>query len=463
MHRIARKTFLTISSLAVIAWAASCSGSGGSSGESRSGMPSTLLIDTGTTNGESMRGTLEVVTLETGSGAMTPNLLTEPRTVTLSDPTGRVVGVPLAAIPTGSFIAVHLLFAADSLRARRSNGTEVAVAQSRRDLKIWFEDLAWSGSSWLMLRHRSDSSLQEDTSGKLRWLPSMSARPASTLPLRDCEVEIAQLDDSTQRALGFLIRTAEMPVTLSFDPDCKLLRDASLYSKDDFWQGLGVGSRLHCDGVLDDRGGLRISSADDRGKRSSTRSENEVLARILSIDAAGRSLRAQVLQLRYGTSSLPRSPMPVVDVLAGNARIHRSGLRHVPLDFSALRANQLVEIEWYGSAYTPIVAHEIEIEDEVGGHVGPEIEGAIASVDTDAASLTVIPRKDDPLVVGGRAVSSALIRVTPSTSIVRKTDDGRVAIELAAITTSDRVWVRGRVVAQGVVEASWIRVRDDSR
>jgi hypothetical protein len=70
-----------------------------------------------------------------------------------------------------------------------------------------------------------------------------------------------------------------------------------------------------------------------------------------------------------------------------------------------------------------------------------------------------VPRRDDPLLVGGRPVNAATVRLTSSTRILRREPSGEVAIDLSQVTTLDRVWIVGRLLDATVVEASLVRVR----
>src|SRR5262249_23913547 len=48
----------------------------------------------------------------------------------------------------------------------------------------------------------------------------------------------------------------------------------------------------------------------------------------------------------------------------------------------------------------------------------PESEGSVAGVDVDHGTIRVVPRRDDPLLVGGTSVAEVLVVVAPSTRLV---------------------------------------------
>ena len=87
----------------------------------------------------------------------------------------------------------------------------------------------------------------------------------------------------------------------------------------------------------------------------------------------------------------------------------------------------------------------------------------MVAVDLPTSALTIGPRGDDPLLVGGRSVPSALVVVDATTVLYRDGDSGNQTIGLADVRTTDRIWVRGTVRSDGTVDARTVRVRDDRR
>jgi hypothetical protein len=100
----------------------------------------------------------------------------------------------------------------------------------------------------------------------------------------------------------------------------------------------------------------------------------------------------------------------------------------------------------------------------LGAPIGPESEGLVGSVDLLNRTITVVPRHDDPLIVGGQSVASAVVTLQDHTILFRKARSGgvRTVIQLAEVVpASDRICIRGVPTAPGSLTADWIRVRQD--
>jgi hypothetical protein len=109
-----------------------------------------------------------------------------------------------------------------------------------------------------------------------------------------------------------------------------------------------------------------------------------------------------------------------------------------------------------------VIAREIELESRDGAPQFPETEGMVSAVDIAAGTITIVPRHNDPLVVGGQQVTSATAHLASSALLFRKarSGGGRQQISLPGIVIGqDRIWVRGAVTGPGQIEAEWVRVR----
>jgi hypothetical protein len=443
---------------------AACSG-GGSSPSSSGGQNGEVLlvVDTAVGITDSLDGRLSVVALERPDGSFTGNLLAAESAVTLADPLGSGSLLALRGVPEGDYVAMRLLFAAGSLSSRDGNGRQHACELERHDLRVGFEDSFRRGrgtDDWLELRHRRSPEIRRGGSSDL-WLPLLGLRRGSYHHCHELQVTIA-LADLASRTITGTLRTGSgtTAVTLRIQAGALLTErsERRLLSDVEFFARATPGRVVYVRGALQTGGTLLVTSAELR-HANEHRGENEVLARIDAL-LPGNQFTAQVLAVRRG--ALAGLQLPKFTVDAAGARIQHSHGSHQSLPFSALQVGMLVEIEWDGPAdLRPVPAREVEIEDHDGGSSQhPESEGAVAEVLPAQNVLVAVPRRDDPLIVGGRAVSSARVRIGAGTYLFRD-DDGRTPITLAQVRAGERVWFRGAVQQDGDVLATWVRVRSE--
>jgi hypothetical protein len=90
----------------------------------------------------------------------------------------------------------------------------------------------------------------------------------------------------------------------------------------------------------------------------------------------------------------------------------------------------------------------------------PDSEGSIASVDLGAGTIRVVPRKDDPLLIAGRAVREAVLRAGPGTRFVFA-GNASGSFGLADLRPSWRIWFKGSLGTRGMFDAVWVRARPE--
>ncbi|MCB9881575.1 MAG: hypothetical protein H6832_11005 [Planctomycetes bacterium] len=448
----------------LVAALGACSGGGSSSSVSAGPRSIQVLIDTSTGSQDLVEARVDIATLESASGAFTENLLDAPQTLAWSHPLASPSGLDLKNVPPGGYVALHLVVGQASVRVRHGNGQSESVLVPSFAFRIPFEEALVAPGFWLHVRHRVPLALTRDSAGQAMWQPDLVARRGELQPVT--EVSATARGSGSGTMLASLDNAGGMLVMLGFDDSSKLSSDTQSGSltRDRFLELHGRSGELEVSGDMRRDGSILVHSAHGRDSASSG-TESKVYGKITSVDATTKSFRVQVQWIERGAAGLQRDPLPELNVLTGSARIHRSSDKLTNLDFAALGTGQIVEVEWKGSQNGPdIMAHEIEIEDSSsGGSIGPEIEGKIGRVNVTKSEFVVVPRNNDPLWVGGKQVASAEVVVSSATRLVRKTDSGLVSIGLNDITTTDRVWILGRVVSDTRVEASLVRVRDDSR
>ena len=446
---------------ALLTLLASCGGGGSAAGAGGGGslQNARLVLDSRVTSGEVVVGVASAIAVEGPGGTLSANVLQTPIRIELATPASQVQSIELRGVPAGPQVAVRLAFAPGSLYLRSANGTRVPIADG--EVRIPFVaplDLRSARQVWI--RHNGSGATRRDGNGATRFAASWSAGTEATIALIDASVEVASLNGS--EVTVFVDAQRQVAGKLSYGPSSSLWRDGQKMDGAQFVQGLGAGHHLVLRGWLDDSGRIELSSCDDKGRRRDN--ESKIFGRVTAHDTASKLLSVRVFQIRYGATNWPRDPLPLAKVDYSTAKLRDSSDRRQPVDPSAFRVGTWLEVEWHGEqAPSNVRAHEVELEHGKDAGLGPEIEGAVQSVDASAGRIVVVPRKDDPLVVGGKRVSRAVVVVGANTRIVRRRDNGPIEIRLASVTSADRIWIFGRVLANGEVDASYVRVRNDTR
>lgn len=456
-------TFLLLPFLLLVA----CGGGGGGTGNA-SGTPSPsplgsvhVVLDTATGSDALVQFQVAAAFLERGDGSSTGNLLPAAAMVTFADPTGEASGLVLRAAPTGDYANLHLVLAPGSGMLLRSDGSSAAVAGPADLVVPIFDGLQHDANrrSWLEVAHLG----APPAAGS--WQPRLQARAdggARTL----AALRVAASSPTAVTALW--TPAADGPLAVEFAANCRFLDDdgATLGGAAAFVAGLGSTDDLTVQGRLFRDG----TFACDQVQRQNRNDQPRLLGRITAIDPANQTFWLDVFaEVRRGERRLLATSRPTA-VQAATARIHRHGER-LPAAFGDLAVGQVAKVEWRSSSTLPnnlqqVVAVEIEFAGPgQWAPLQPEWEGRVLAVDAQAGTITVVPRGNDPIVVQGQSVAQATVEVDATTYLERRQRQGgaRTRIELGAIVAgSDRIWWRGSVGNAGAIEATWVRVRDDT-
>jgi len=420
---------------------------------------SALVVQPSPSTDFTVEARIEVIALERPDGSFSSNLLPAGGTAVLMSPRTGQNGLALTGLPPGVYVAARLALGEDGVVAIDANGQRQAVTLPSRELRATFEAPATvAGQRWLLLEPNPPAPLARG-SGGLEWAPVLRARIEGEQAVEGVVTVVAvhaqeHAFDAVADDLGGLRIRVQVP------PGCDLGDSGGSRSRDEFFAGLGADDRVAVCAVLTDLATMVLSCGHRHDRRSGVR--HHAFGTIVELDPAQQAFVMQVREVDAGASISRVFPRPRLRVLAGSARIHRSGYRNIHLDFGALATGMQVEVEWHGEiAQDTVTAHEVEIEDEPGHR--HEIEGAIGEVRVAENLLVVVPRGDDPLVVGGRSVPSAEVVILPHTVLFGPDNANRHTLTLGDLRPGQRVWVFGRVVGEQRVEALSVRVRNDGR
>jgi hypothetical protein len=443
-----------------------CGGGGGAGVTPAAGSASTVqvVVDTATGGDCLVQFQVAAAQLASADGTRTGNLLREPQLVTWSDPSGEVSGLQLLGVPRGEYAALHLLLVPGSGAALAADGGVRPLGYAGTELTVPIADglqHADPGSSWIVLGHNAAPDVIVEAGG-LRWVPEFAGRtddgPVELAGLRPLVVQNGGVTASMPAAGDALLR-------IEFAPDCTFGDDQSnsYGGRGDFLAGLSQADELRVRGELGrDRRCLVRHARRGRGSDGP-----RLLGRILELRPAATSFVMRVqAEVRRGERRLLATPVEVV-VRCAQARLQRPDSR-VRLAFEDLAVGQLAKVKWTSrtveNGVTIVVAREVEVTSGPGEPMQPEWQGRVQSVDVAAGRIVVVPRNDDPIVIGGVSVPEVVVLVDGDTVLQRRERQGpgRFAIELGDIVAGeDRIWFRGRVTGPATVDAVWVRVRQE--
>lgn len=447
---------------------AACGGGGGGSGTPPAQQGLTVLIDTAAGPGADLNAIVVGMALERPDGSLTGNLIPAAGSeLRFADPQGLASGMRLDAVPEGDYVALHVAFLPESGRRRRDDGSLETIAFERQEHRFAFEDrLAHRRGSddWLYVRHERELQLVTGAGGARSWRPAFAGRRGTLLGVHEGRFEVLRVHAATATIEGRLWAFGRaLPFTIQVEPLTEYRRKLGAtkerLSKEAFFAAVQPGAFLEVEGRIE--GNAIVARELEVRAGSLSGPSHHVYGRVVAVDPPNQTVSVQVLSVREGAQSLPGGAFPVLVVDAAGAEIGRSrtGER---LGFAALVVGAFVEVEWEG-AWTsgPVRAREIHLEDSLsGGGAHPEIEGQVGSVDVPGGKLVMVPRRDNPLIVAGRIVTSAEVRVNSGTLVYRDESGAqRVTIPLDQVRAGERAWVVGTVDASGIVTARWVRVR----
>lgn len=458
-----RRSLTTLLSLPLLLWLPSCgSGGGGSSTTTpTTAPPGSVQVVLDTTAGTEivLQGQVVAASLRATDGSLTPNLLASPQVVTFADPAGQPGSLTLRGAPEGSYGKLHLMLAAGSAQALLADGTTVPVDVASVDLEVAFgEPAAHSRDrvTWLRVQH-ADALALTMGAGRAAWTPHFQGGRADGTELGATLQVMAVRNGGATCLLG----DGALHVSFGAGADLRDSDDNPIGDVATFLAGCRAGDDLQIDGTLDDSGGLRCHRARHRGGNR----EPRLIGRILELLPREQSFRMLVLAeaRRGGERNWLPTPQRML-VRAENAHIRFSHTWRV-LTFADLQVDDLVKVEWTRRSEGVLVAREIEVTHRGGQPILPEFQGAVAEVNLTERTLVLVPRRDDPILVGGQSVDRLLVRIGERTELIRqeRRGGGRSVIRLEDIVVGqDRAWVRGELVERRTVAASRVRVRDDS-
>lgn len=439
--------------------AASCGGSGGANGTTAPAPGSVLVtVDTATGSDALVQFQVDGAVLVYADGSTTPNLLRNPHMVRLADPTGAPDGLVLGDAPSGDYTELRLFVVPDSGSALQPSGT-ILPARTVVDLVVPITDGLQHTSlatSWLVIGHNGQAPAVGSTAD---WLPQMTARAdGASIALDD--LDVAFVDHPAVVTRSGLHQDAALRIT--FADDCVFTGsdDGAHTDPNRFLDNLGD-DQLRIKGDLRRDGRCVAREAHRSGRNDNPR----LIGRILALEAATASFVMSV-QAQNPRGGWVLDPAPErVRIDASRARLHRPN--HQPIQFSALQLNHLVKVKWISRSQPAgelprLVASEVEVVASPAA-MQPEWQGRVHAVDTVARTITVRPRNDDPIVVGGVSLSQVTLQVDDGTHIERRArhGNGRSNIQLGDIVPdADRIWWRGTVTGPTTIDATWVRVRE---
>ena len=453
------RTTLLLPSLVSAALFAGCSGGGGSSTPGTTTTGSVLVVvDTATGSDQLASVQIEGAVLERADGTTTGNLLANPHLVRLADPTGTPDGLVLRDAPTGDYRALRLFLVPQSGSVVPPNGSALPLLASV-GLTVPIDDVLRhtnAADSWLVIGH---DGAPPPATGGANWTPQMSARTGGApVAFEDLAVAFVAAPELTAQAAAL----GSAPLRMTFAAGCEFADDSgSLGDAGRFLDGIGD-DRLHMRGELRRDGRVLCTHAHRSGRNDNPR----LIGRITGLEPLTQSLVVD-LQAQNPRGGPLLDPLPAtIRVVATNARLRNPNDQ--PIAFASLQLQNLVKVKWTSRSEPAgelprFVASEIEV---AGGPAAMQIEweGEVAAVDVAQQTITVVPRNDDPIVVGGVSVPQVTLQLDANTLLQRKAAGGgdRWTIGLGEVVPGgDRIWWRGSVTGADTFDVHWVRVRTD--
>lgn len=438
-----------------------CSSGHGRSPEVGAGDRAALLVQPTPDSDFTVETRFEVLALERPDGTFTGNLLRSAWPLVAISPVPTTSGVALTDLPRGTYVAARILLAEDATVAIGGAGARTRVDVSARDLRAPFAvPTVVAGQSWLLFEPTETAALVRG-SANLTWSPSWQTRVDGEQVVDDLVVTVTAVNASERTFDAVADDLGGLRVRVDVPERCELGDPTGPRSPDTFLRDLQPADPVAVCGILTDRGTL-VLSCGDRLRRDGEGDRHRAYGCILEVDVPSAVFVMQVREVDSRSAIARVDPRPRLRVLTGNARVHRRGYRNIHLDVAALAPRMCVRVSWRGDVVQgTVAADEVQIEDEPG--LRHEIEGSIGEVRVANKLFVVVPRRNDPLVVGGRRVDSAEVIILPHTVLFGPDNANRHRLTLDRLEPGQRVWIHGRVVGDRRVEALAVRVRNDGR
>ncbi|MFO1052694.1 MAG: hypothetical protein U1F36_10815 [Planctomycetota bacterium] len=448
--------------LACVAILSGCGGGGGSSSTSGgSGLSTTLFVDGAAGLDADISGRLAQVGLESVGGGVTQNLIASEQTCALAQVDGSGTLIQLRGIPRGAYAALLLRFVDGSLEAQLADGRRLPLEARAAQMRVVFTT-PWlvDGSAAPIALRRTAPATMTTLSGTVVVDGPVDIAPIDVIPIRFGHLRVTAVDRTAQTAQGLLVSMDLRPVHLSFTNDALLLRDPSSteLSIADFVDGLAVGATLVVDGLLDVDDNLVANAALDLGvfEPHGRGQKGELRGRIVEILLGREAFRLAITRVEKGEGLLP-SPVPqelVVDASSARVKwIPRRGRELRQLDFAALQAGMIVEIEWHGAVAAELPADKVDIRAQ-GTCYERQFEGEVGAVSLAPPRVTLhLPA---PIVIDGRQLQDLELQIGEDVPIVRSNGTSLRAVRLADVQVGETARVLADPRGRGMLRASLV-------
>lgn len=416
-----------------------------------------VVLDTA--NGSDVLLTVEVtaVSLEDRLGQATPNLLAQPTTVTLTDPSGEADGLRLDDVPAGDYTKLHLLVTSGTGRGLFADGT-VRNVFVPFDLVVPLTEPLRQGASpsWLLVAHDRTNPLIADL-GSWIWNGELRGRADGA--------DVGLVDLVPVVVVASQLRVA-MPAAgdgrleVAFAGDCAFGDDqGNVYgTPSEFLAGLSSAFDLQLRGSLSRDGRLQVRQA----RRGRANEGPRLIGRITDLIPGSRTFALRVqAESRRGRRRLLANTTEVL-VRTAQARIQRPN--GTSLSFADLQIGELAKVEWTSVTSVPgerdvYTARQIDVTRTPAALV-PEWLGAVQLADAATRILVMVPLPGELFTVLGGPQNLLLLVVTDDTVIERRTSSGLVPVDFGDIVPGlDQVVFRGEAASPSTVIARSLRVQ----
>lgn len=437
-------------------------GNGGDAAVGGVGTGSDVHVVLDTANGSDVLLTVEVtaVSLEDRIGQATPNLLAQPTTLTLTDPSGEAEGLRLDGVPAGDYTKLHLLVTSGSGRGLFADGT-VRDVFVPFDLVVPLTESLRHGASpsWLLVAHDKANPLQADL-GSWLWGGALRGRADGA------EVGLVDL---VPVVVGSSQLRVAMPAAgdgrleIAFENGCTFGDDqGNVYgAPSEFLAGLSSAFDLELRGALARNGRLQVRQA----RRGRGNDGPRLIGRIVDLIPASRTfvLRVQA-ENRRGRRRLLANGTEVL-VRTAQARIQRPN--GTALSFADLQNGELAKVEWTSLAQVPgerdvYVARQVDVTGTPAA-LAPEWQGLVQFADPATRILVLAPLPGELFYLLGAPATVLIAVVTDETVLERRAADGSLQpIQFADIVAGqDHAVLRGEAASTSTVVAARVRVQSE--
>jgi hypothetical protein len=435
-------------------------GNGGEVAVGGVGTGSDVYVVLDTANGSDVLLTVEVaaVSLERRDGQVTANLLAQPTTLTLTDPSGEAAGLELDGVPAGDYTKLHLLLTSGTGRGLFADGT-VRDVFVPFDLVVPVTETLRQGASpsWLLVAHDRTNPLVADL-GSWIWNGELRGR-ADGAEVGLVELVPVVVGASQLRVAVPAAGDGRLEVTFANDSTFGDDQGNVYGTSSEFLAGLSSAFDLELRGTLSRDGRLQVRQA----RRGRGNDGPRLIGRIVELIPASRTFALRVqAENRRGRRRLLANGTEVL-VRTAQSRIQRPN--GAALSFADLQNGELAKVEWTSVTKVPgerdvYTARQIDVTGTPVALV-PEWQGVVQFADAATRILVMVPLPGETFTVLGIPQNLVLLVVTDETLIERRTSTGDlVPIGFGDIAPGlDRVVLRGEAASPSTVVATSLRVQ----